>query len=922
MRGLADMLQVLVRTAGEIVTKDGLTDRSWPARSCSKNTRQVQTVAVRKALVTYRSLLKTRSGSGFRLLGDWAVRRHDAAALPVGLQRTRIDGESPVTNFPATVTHLVGRSRAVARLRDLLSAWRVVTLTGPAGIGKTSLALKAAGGVLGNFADGGWLVELASLSDPILVPSTVAAVLGLKLGAGENSDEAVARAIGDNNVLLLLDNCEHVIDAAASLVETLMRRCPFVTILATSREVLRVDGEYVYRVTPLEVPALDEDEPDQILSRSAVELFVTRANALNENFSPSTQSLTEIAAICRQLDGIPLAIELAAARAAVLGVRQVTAGLRDRFELLQGGRRFARSRHRTLRAALDWSYELLPESEKRLLRCLAIFSGGFTLAAAAFVANGFGRDISTVMDGIANLVTKSLVALDRARTESRWYLLETTRVYALEKLADSGSAALTARRHAEYCLALYAPFATAGQLQAALDDLGQYRREIDNLRAALYWAFSSDGDAGLGVALAAAGADFWVAASLMAEACKWSGTALARIGDAQGTRSEMILQSGLGMSLIFTEGTVDEARQALTRGLSLARTLTDFDYQQRTTHTLWLFALRVAAIDDALAIAREYDDVSRDRDPQSRAVADALVGAPRIYRGEHIEASKRLQRAIEQYSIECRNRDAIRFGNDLLASASSHLSVSLLSRGLVDTASRVAVRAVEEARARDRPTVLAFTLAFAASFVFLSLGEWDTAERYSEELIGLGLKHTLRPFHAAGICIRGSVAARRTDPNTGVDLLRSGLVELQAAGYMLLYPYFRVELAAALGAAGRVDDGLAEIDAALRAAVETGHRWFVPETLRVKGELFALHASGDPAVIADLFRRSMRLAREQQALYWELSAAMSLAELLRGQHSEAEARAALAQVYDGFTEGFAAAKVKRAKMLLDQLSQR
>ena len=605
----------------------------------------------------------------------------------------------------------------------------------------------------------------------------------------------------------------------------------------------------------------------------------------------------------------------------MLGVQQVTVGLRDRFALLNAGRRIARPRHRTLRAALDWSYELLPEPEQRLLRCLAIFSGGFTLAAAAAVMSDCGSDMSTVTDGIANLVAKSLVALDRAETETRWYLLETTRAYALEKLADSGESGVTARRHAEYCLALFAPFATEGQLQTALDDVGLYRREIDNLRAALYWAFSPGGDAAVGIDLAVAGADFWVAVSLVAEACKWSGMALARIGAAAGTRQEMILQCSLGASLIFTKGTIDEARQALTRGLSLARTLTDFDYQQRTVHKLWLFSLRVTALDEAIALARDYDEVARHHDPQSRAVADGLVGAPRIYRGEHIEASTRLRRAIDHYPIECRSRDAIRFGNDLVASASSHLAVSLLSRGLVDTASQAAVDAIEEARGRNRPTVLCFSLASAAGFVFLSLGELDAAERNGGELIALGEKHALRPFHAAGLCIRGSLATRRGDPNTGIDLLRRGLADLQASGYLLLYPYFQVELAVALGAMARVDEGLAEIDAALHFAATTGHQWFVPETLRVKGELLGRHGSDDLAGVVDLFRRSMHLAREQHALYWELSAAISLAELLHGQHREAEARTVLAQVYDRFTEGFAAAKVKRAKMLLGQLSQ-
>jgi non-specific serine/threonine protein kinase len=239
----------------------------------------------------------------------------------------------------------------------------------------------------------------------------------------------------------------------------------------------------------------------------------------------------------------------------------------------------------------------------------------------------------------------------------------------------------------------------------------------------------------------------------------------------------------------------------------------------------------------------------------------------------------------------------------------------------VDTASQVTVRAIEEARCRDRPSVLCFSLASAAGFVFLSLGELDMVERYGEELITLGEKHALRPVHAAGLSIRGSLATRRTDPDTAVDLLRRGLADLQAAGYLLLYPYFQVELAAALGAMARIGEGLAEINAALHFVAATGHRWFVPETLRVKGELLTLRGQGDPAVIADLFRGSMRLAREQQALYWELSAVIRLAEFLRGQHREEEAHGVLAEVYDRFTEGFATAKVKRAKMLLGQLSQ-
>src|SRR4029077_3518037 len=234
-----EFVEVLAKSAGELVTKDELMNRIWPGAIVMENTLQVHAAAARKALGPYRGLLKTESRRGYRLLGDWTVRRDGAAKPPVGLRQTRATGHSPATNFPAAITPLIGRSAAQQRLQDLLSAYRVVTLTGPGGIGKTMLALEIAHSVLGEFADGGWLVELASLSDPDLVPSAVAGALRLRLGANIISPEAVARAVGEKKLLLVLDNCEHVVDAAATLAETLIRLCPRVTILATSREVFR-----------------------------------------------------------------------------------------------------------------------------------------------------------------------------------------------------------------------------------------------------------------------------------------------------------------------------------------------------------------------------------------------------------------------------------------------------------------------------------------------------------------------------------------------------------------------------------------------------------------------------------------------------------------------------------------------------------
>jgi predicted ATPase len=319
-----------------------------------------------------------------------------------------------------------------------MSAYRLVTLTGPGGIGKTSLALKAARGVMGDYADGSWLVELASLSDPALISSAVAGALKVPTGATNVTPETIARSIGDKKLLLVLDNCEHLIEAVATLAETLVAHCPQATIIATSREILRIAGEQVYRVLPLEVPAAGRDHADHILSHGAVELFIVRTKALDSGFSPRTDELPSIGAICRHLDGIPLAIEFAAAHASTFGLYSVAA------------------------------------------------------------------------------VAKSLVTLDRD-VASRWYLLETIRAYAMEKLTERGEYPATARRHAEYLRDLIVPVAVNAKVQLDASNGSRCGRELDNVRAALAWAFSPEGDTAIGVTLTAAFAPIWVHLSLVGE---------------------------------------------------------------------------------------------------------------------------------------------------------------------------------------------------------------------------------------------------------------------------------------------------------------------------------------------------------------------------------------------------------------------
>ena len=375
------------QSANELVTKNDIMSGVWPGASIGENTLHVHATAIRKALGPNRDLLKTVSGRGYRLLGNWTPRQHGSVST---LSSSPLIAPSINNSFPLA-GRLIGRAAAARHVRDLASAYRVVTLTDPGGIGKTSLAIEAARGLLADFDSGAWFVELASLSNPDLLPHTVASTLGLKL-SGEIFAESVARELGAKHLLLVLDNCEHIIDAAANLAERLTRLCPRTTILVTSREVLRIDGEAVYRVPALDVPAPGHEIPDHILGHSAVELFITRMNALDAGSSPHSEELTSVAAIRRRLDGIPLAIEFAAASAATLGIASVATGLRDRFALLTRGRRTSLPRHRTLRATLDWSCQLLGEAGRRLLRHLGVFPAGSTLEAAVAVMQDFETD--------------------------------------------------------------------------------------------------------------------------------------------------------------------------------------------------------------------------------------------------------------------------------------------------------------------------------------------------------------------------------------------------------------------------------------------------------------------------------------------------------------------------------------------------
>ena len=421
-----DVLLILVAAGGELVTKEELLARVWPGAVVEESNIQVQVSALRKALGEERNLILTVPLRGYRFTGE--VRALDAegrvlsAAPPEPAQAPR---QNP-TNLPAPVSDFIGRETELRELRELLRHNRLVSLVGTGGIGKTRLGLEAARATLEDFPDGVWLAELAPLTDPDLVASAINTALGLQSGAGRWTSERLAAALRGRRLLLVLDNCEHVIGAAAREAETLLHAVPGAYILATSQEPLGLDGECTYRLSPLEFPAEETAELAAALRHDAVRLFVARARAADPHFNLSERNAATVATICRRLDGIPLAIELAAARAAALGIEGLARRLDLRFHVLTGGRRTALPRHQTLRATLDWSHRLLAEPDRIVLRRLAVFAGTFSLEAAASVVADPALAEWEVIGRIAELVDKSLVVADAAGAVRRYRLLEST----------------------------------------------------------------------------------------------------------------------------------------------------------------------------------------------------------------------------------------------------------------------------------------------------------------------------------------------------------------------------------------------------------------------------------------------------------------------------------------------------------------
>ena len=869
-----DLLRVLVERAGEVVTKEQLMALVWPSTVVEENNLRVHIGTLRKVLSDDQPgsrYVENVVGRGYSFVAPVVRHRIGAGAAA---DADSPDSTPPVAaalepaRLPLLQTRIIGRDQVLEQLSAQVAQHRCVTVAGPGGMGKTTIALATAEAAQAAFGRHIYFLDLAPVADPQRVVATLAVALGLP-ALDSDPLPAMLSLLRERRALIVFDSCEHLIDAVAALAARLLRDTRQLHLLATSREPLRIDDEWVHRLAPLEVPAPDAPgaRAAGALSYSAVQLFAERAQAGSASFALDAANLAHVSDICRRLDGIPLAIELAAGRVEFYGVAGVAAQLQDCFALLVRGRRTALPRHQTLRATLDWSHDLLSPVEQVLLRRCAVFRGDFTLAAALAVITCERIGKAQALDTISSLHAKSLLSANTGTDTPCYRLLDTTRAYAFEKLLESGEAASVARRHAQYYSHLLGSAQGDWELLATADWVARYGRSIDHVRAALDWAFSTDGDIGIGTSLTSLSAPLWYQLSLMDEYCGRLQLALARAGEAGGLepRCEMELQLALGHTLLHTQGALGDLQCAAAFGaaLALARRLCDPGSTLRALWGTFADAVFRAEYAQALDYAEQFGaGAHASGDEALKVIYARLMALSLHYCGEQARARPYIDFVVG-HPLNNQNRarnNGFQFDQKVSSLAIQGLVMWL--QGEPSLALRTVRSSIEEGRQVGHAISLCFA-ATVAAVVALWSGERQAADDYVQLLLQQAGSGMLPNWHFWG------------------RALRAGWLHNFAPGSPELEPLDELECSPFCGPLQR--EVMASLHPALLGAVAIERAadgragWCRAEIWRIQGERLLEAAGADAAAQAEaLFQRGLALAREQSALGWELRCAISL----------------------------------------------
>lgn len=923
-----DILAVLIEARGALVSKDDLINQVWPSTIVQENNLHVHLTGLRHLLGEHRSLLQTISGRGYRLAV--APGREGLNAAPPAADATlACQAASISSTLPASETDIIGREAAICEVMHAIDGHRYVTLAGAGGIGKTRLAIEVAHRAAKMFPDGVRFVSLASTSDPESVRLAASHALGaVQLGKALPLT-LVGREIEHTRMLIVLDNCEHVIAAAAALATSLCGLGEGVRVLATSREPLKFAGEHVYRVEPLHV-ASHVDLKGNAAPCSAVQLFFSRARAIDPLF-PSHEGIHALVhTICQRLDGLPLAIELAAARATILGVEALAARLDDRFRVLTGGTHFALPRHQTLSATFDWSHALLTEAERVTLRRLSVFASGFTMPAAVAIAADDSMDEYAVSSAVNSLVEKSLIVRPGCDRTAAYRLLETTRAYALEKLEHNGEQRRVRANHASYLASLLEDVLDAPFVQRGSDtwerDTRDMRGWLCDLRAAMNWALSSQSDDAIAEALSLRFVRLLFELSLLDECVFWARRAidaLMRLPDADSPRVRRVgmhLQAALAAAQVYLQGPNPKTRAMWSDVLSSAIALEDPALEARALWGLWNAWQFAGEARSAVAFAKRFtalsapvSDIVRGQcmaDPTDDTLGHRLMGIALHYAGDQQGAYAALQRFVPlsrnvRFSMPLgRSIDQYVVGNATLARV-------LWIRGQCDEAVELAARCALEACADEHAVVACYVLVEASIPVALLSGDRaraaDAIDRLTEisDHAGLTVAQACRRVFRAYLMSFDDVSAEQ------MREFFDALASLDALGFGAPAAMLVAQYALCLGRAGRYDDAIKATMQALKRCEEAGDLWFVSELYRVRAELLIgeSHSSTEPAmtaIVADVEHAlvtALDIAIRQGAVSLQLRAATSLARFWTGRGHVMRAIAVLDAAMSLFVSG-------------------
>jgi predicted ATPase/DNA-binding winged helix-turn-helix (wHTH) protein len=903
-----DILSLLLERPGEVVGREKIIARVWPNIFVDESVVRTHIGALRKALGdnqrTNRYVANV-PGRGYAFVAPVTA---GETAQPFTAPTDKL---AAIAKLPPPLARMIGRDEMVMELAALLSQRRFMTIVGPGGVGKTTVAVAVAQKLVGSYPDGVWFVDLASVVGPELVISTVATALGLPLLSPEPVAELVA-ALRDRRMLLVIDNCEHLLDAVAPLAEQIVARASEVHLLATSRERLRAEGEWVHHLVSLRFPSQEQTlSAAEALSFPAIELFVERARASLDTFEMNDAAASIVADICRNLDGLPLAIALAAAHVDTFGIRGLAERLSDRLTILANGRRTALPRHQTLRATFDWSYHLLAPAEQTVLSCLAIFCGRFTLEAALAVAESPEISKQDALDALVGLVAKSLVTADVGGQVTYYRLLELTRAYAGEKLAQNNQAGVVARRHAAYCCTVLKNAESDWEELSTPEWLGSYAGWIGDVRAALDWSFAVGGDASLGIVLTVASTPLWFALSLVNEFQERGERALAAIGGTSLAESEfeMKLNVSLGSATFSARGPVPGMSKRYARALEIAQRLGATAYQLRALWGLAGERYVQGDYDAALAYTERFAQLAeRSGDASAGLVRDRMMALGLHLVGRQAEALPYAERALDHPAAAIRTAHKSFHEYDNRVAARSHLARIFWVQGYQDRAVTLAGEGVAHGASLNYPPGLCYVLVYAACPIAFWTGDMSTARRYVDLLLQQSENLSYGYWQSWCQCFQQALDLGEHDAPGFADRLVNLRTCATGALYVDMLSTLREE-AAGPQAVSRTENGR-----------ET---WCTAEVLRAIA--CGLLKQGGPAAAATaepILLNSLDVARRQGALSWELRAATTLARLWQGLRRSAEARDLLATVYGRFSEGFATADLTAARRLLDELAQR